>query len=121
MDKTPKQFAKSKKVSFNVALAGVNTEWHKVHEAIDLKFLMKKYIHKDEPKSKYAKINKSCSLRRCRHIIGTTFILFIKVKKRAKTISYISILEIFSKVEIQKLNVYACLTRLVKFIKKKLN
>jgi hypothetical protein len=35
-------------------------------------------------------------------------------KKRPKKLKYFSILSIFSKVEVQKLNVYACLKRLIK-------
>jgi hypothetical protein len=42
-----------------------------------------------------------------------------KIGKKAKKLKKISILEIFSKVEVQKLNVCACLTRRIKPDKKK--
>jgi hypothetical protein len=42
-----------------------------------------------------------------------------KVEKRPKKLKFFSILEILSKVQIQKLNVYACLTRIIKPDKKK--
>jgi hypothetical protein len=57
MDKTTKQFENSKKVSFEVAAASVNTKWHKVDGArtipnlnlprstIDLEFLLKEYSY----------------------------------------------------------------------------
>jgi hypothetical protein len=42
-----------------------------------------------------------------------------KVEKMPKQSKFFCVLEIFSKVEVQKLNVCACLTRLIKPDKKK--
>jgi hypothetical protein len=78
-----------------------------------------------------SKIEKSCSLKSCGHSLETTFVLRLfkilsadgrasasKIKKRPKKSIFFSILEISSKFEVQKLNVCACLTRLIKPDKK---
>jgi hypothetical protein len=78
-----------------------------------------------------SKIEESCSLKTCGHSLATTFVLRLfqilsadgrasasKVEKRPKKSKFFSILEISSKVEVQKLNVCASLTRLIKPDKK---
>jgi hypothetical protein len=44
--------------------------------------------------------------------------LGLEDRKMAKKLKKISILEIFSKVEVKKLNICACLSRLIKFDEK---
>jgi hypothetical protein len=81
-----------------------------------------------------SKIEESCSLKSCELSLGTTFVLRLlqiltadgrasasKVEKRPKKSKFFSILVIFSKVEVQKLNVCACLTCLRKPDKKTSN
>jgi hypothetical protein len=80
-----------------------------------------------------SKIEESCKLKSFGHSLETTFVLRIfkkfgaggrasapKVEKKAKQVKKISNLVSFSKVEIQKLNVCACLTRLIKTDTKKI-
>jgi hypothetical protein len=79
------------------------------------------------------KLKRASSPKSCGHLLEKTFVLrFFRilsadgrasasnVEKRPIKSKFFSILKIFPKVEIQKLNVCACLTRLVKPVKKKI-